>query len=429
VSASAARPPKDSLPDPLPARRLLDEPEIAGRIKARPEDFLVDEIPLYEASGEGEHLYLRVRKIGMAHGEMMSLLAMHYGVSLGAIGFAGMKDRTGVTHQTVSVHLPGVEAPPPPAHDRLEVLWQARHGNKLRRGHLRGNRFSIRLREIDPLKAPALWRRMQRLVASGVPDYFGPQRFGYRRNNHRLGQLFVHGRHDEVLAELLGSHGSPFPEHQRPHRELFDAGRYAESLPLWSRADVAERAALRVLAAGGDSRRAVRAVSREDRDFWISSLQSAIFNRVLDERLEHGSFASLDVGDVAFRHDNGSLFLVGEQDLVDDPERGPISKRLSDFEISPSGPLPGPGLLPALGRTLEREMAAIDRFEARPLLDPETRGPAGTRRPFRVRASNPAIEASQDEHGSFVRLAFDLPKGAYATVLLRELISDADDAS
>lgn len=428
MSASAVPPAQDALPDPLPARRLLDVPTVTGRIKVRPEDFLVDEIPLYDPVGEGEHLYLRVQKINMAHGEMMSLLAMHYRVSLAAIGFAGMKDRVGVTHQAVSIHLPGIEAPAPPQHERLSVLWQVRHANKLRRGHLAGNRFSIRVRDVDPLKAPLLWKRLLRLAEIGAPDYFGPQRFGYRRNNHRLGHLLLHGRHDEVLRELLGTGGTPFPEHQRPQRELFDAGRFAESLPLWSRADVAERAAIRALAAGADAARAVRAVPRDDRAFWVNSLQSAIFNRVLDERLDDGTLAALSIGDVAFIHGNGALFLVGEEDIAAGADRPSLRDRLESFEISPSGPLPGSGLVAATGRTHERELAAIERFGALPLLDSAAGGPEGTRRPFRNRVANPAIEASMDEQGPFVRVAFDLPKGAYATVVLRELILDAGES-
>jgi len=416
----------DRLPDPLPSRRLLEPPTLSGRIKLRAEDFLVDEIPLYEPAGEGEHLYLRLQKRDMPHGEMMSMLAIHYGVGLGAVGFAGMKDRVGVTQQTVSIHLPGIEAPPPPQNERLEILWQARHVNKLRRGHLRGNRFSIRIRDIDPLKAPHLWTRLRTLERLGVPDFFGPQRFGYRRNTHRLGHLLLQARFDDLVQELVGSRGSPFPEHQRAQRELADAGRYAESLPLWSRADVSERAVLRVLAAGGSSQRAVRAVHRDDRAFWCSALQSAVFNRVLDRRLEQGTLAALHEGDVAFIHDNGALFLVTAEDLAHDEARPPLAERLARFEISPSGPLPGPGLLAAAGATAAEEHEALRRFSAEALLEAASGGPEGARRPFRVRVSNPALEASMDEHGMFIRLAFDLPKGAYATVLLRELLLDPD---
>lgn len=423
---AADDPQAERLPDPLPSRWLLDPPVLHGRIKARAEDFLVDEIPLYEPAGEGEHLYLRVQKRHMAHGELIALLARHYDVAEEAIGFAGMKDRVGITQQTVSIHLPGRDDPPPPVDGRIELLWQARHVNKLRRGHLRGNRFAIRIREIDPLKVPLLWKRVERLVELGVPDFFGPQRFGYRRNNHVLGRLLLLGRHEALLAELLGARGSPFPEHQRQARELYDAGEARESLGLWHHGDFAERAALRALSAGAGAAKAVRAIRREHREFWVSSLQSAIFNRVLEDRIAEGRFGMLEEGDVAYRHDNGSLFLVTREDLDDrDPERE-LRGRHASFTISPSGPLPGPGMVAAAGRTLERERSAVDAFRAGALLDvagaDAAAVPEGTRRPLRVRVDHPSIDASFDEHGPYIRVAFDLPKGAYATVLLRELI-------
>lgn len=419
---AAFDPERDTLPDPLPMRWLLGEPTLRGRIKSRAEDFLVDEIPLYEPCGEGEHLYLRVQKRHMAHGELIELLAQHYQVGIGAIGFAGMKDRVGVTQQTVSIHLPGRIEPATPVDGRLEFLWQARHGNKLRRGHLCGNRFAIRLREIEPTKAPLLWKRLQRLLETGVPDFFGSQRFGYRHNNHVLGRLLLLGRYRALLEELLGAQGTPFPEHQRAAREAFDAERFDESLRGWHRGDYAERAAVRVLARGGSAAKAVRAINRDNRDFWVSALQSAIFNRVLSERIDAGSLAQLESGDVAFLHEKGALFLVTDADLSEvDPERA-LAARLASFEISPSGPLPGLGMLPSDGTTAARERSAIEAFRAESLIEPGSSAPSGTRRPLRVRVSNAVIEGSFDEHGPFVRIAFDLPKGAYATVLLRELM-------
>src|SRR5437870_13191447 len=128
--------------NPLPQRYLTDNPEasgVGGKIKLRPEDFLVDELPLYEPEGQGEHLYLGIQKTNVSHGELMACLRKHFGVPERAIGFAGMKDKAGITRQTVSVHLlndpPAVEIP----HARIQVLWALRHRNKIRRGHLAGN--------------------------------------------------------------------------------------------------------------------------------------------------------------------------------------------------------------------------------------------------------------------------------------------------
>ena len=211
---------------PLPQPYFTDEQGIGGRIKVRAEDFLVEEIPLYEPCGEGEHLYLFVEKTNVSHAELMSCLRRHFGVPERAIGYAGMKDKRAVTRQRISVHLLADPASLEIDHRRLRVISARRHRNKLRRGHLRCNRFSIRVRDVDPAQAPVARRILSRLEEIGVPGYVGAQRFGYRCNNHRMGAMLLDRDWDGALAELLGATGSPFPEHQRPRRELFDAGRF-----------------------------------------------------------------------------------------------------------------------------------------------------------------------------------------------------------
>ncbi|MFO0961813.1 MAG: tRNA pseudouridine(13) synthase TruD [Phycisphaerales bacterium] len=423
------RAPALRLPSPLPGRRTLDAAPLAGgRIKERPTDFLVEELPLYEPCGEGEHLYLRIAKTDLAHHEMIRLLAAHFAVDERAIGAAGMKDRAAVTSQTVSIHLP--TRPPLRAlqDPRMQVLWATWHTNKLRRGHLAGNRFSIRVRGVDPLRAPAAWRGLQLLCAQGAPDYFGPQRFGQRASNHLLGALLLRESWEELLGELLGAQGSPFPAHQRAARESADAGDFAQALAAWPRGDHPERAALRALAHGADARAAVRAIPRDILDLWHSAWQSAVFNRLLDERIDAGTLGALELGDVAWKHANGARFLVDEAAMAATGDEA-IAARAARWEISPSGPLPGPDCAPAAGEVARREAAAAQALGA-----PAPDSPAfarlrgGARRPMRVRASNPDIESGLDDHGTFVRLAFDLPAGSYATVLLRELGVDAPEA-
>lgn len=407
--------------DPLPRGRLLTTPPIAGLIKQRPEDFLVDEIPLYEPSGQGEHLYLGVQKRGMAHSEMLEVLMRHFGVPEEAIGFAGMKDKIAVTRQAVSIHLPGRE---PPAvelrHDRLGILWTQRHANKLRRGHLAGNRFSIRIRGIDPLRATTIWQGLRRLEREGVPDYYGAQRFGYRRNNHRMGAHLLNGDPDALLAELLGT-VTAFPEHQRRARELFDAGKHGESLGLWGRNDRAERVALNALAHGRSPRAAVKAISPAMRTFWISAFQSVVFNRLLDRRLSDGLLASIIEGDVAYKHaSRGQFTVTGAMLAAED-----FPARVASFEISPSGPMLGRGMVEPGSPVREWEHEATEALGVKPaIFSAKELDLEGTRRPFRVPVTNTELEGGFDEHGTFVRIAFDLPRGAYATVLLRELLGD-----
>lgn len=419
VTSTQPLPPSDD--DPLPRRRLLAAPEVTGVIKERPEDFLVDELPLYEPSGEGEHLYLGVQRQGMAHSEMLEILGRHFQVPEEAIGFAGMKDKVAVIRQAVSIHLPGREAPPVELRDdRLVVLWQRRHLNKIRRGHLAGNRFSIRIRKVDPIRAPLLWRGLRTLERDGIPDYYGAQRFGYRRNNHRLGRHLLNGDPEAMLDELLGT-SSWFPEHQREARELVVAKRYAESLRLWGRNDRAERVALQALAQGRSPRSAVKAISPAMRTFWISAYQSAVFNRLLDRRLDDGLFARIVEGDVAYRHGSRGQFTVTAAALAAED----MAARVASFDISPSGPMFGRGMIEPAGEVREWEFEATRAMGVRPeIFSAKEMDLDGTRRPFRVPVTNVELEGGFDEHGAYVRIAFDLPRGAYATVLVRELLGD-----
>ncbi len=412
--------------DPLPRRRLLSPDNTAGLaggvIKEREGDFLVDELPLYQPSGEGEHLYIGVQKQGMSHSEMVEVLSRHFAVREEAIGFAGMKDKVAVTRQMLSVHLPGRE---PPAtmlqHERIQLLWQDRHANKLRRGHLAGNRFSIRIRKLDPIKSPLIWRSLRILERDGVPDYYGAQRFGYRRNTHRLGRHLLNGDPDAFLAELVGT-TSPFPEHQREQRELVDAKRYDESLPMWSRNDRAERIAVKALAQGRSPGSATNAIPQHVRDFFISAYQSAVFNRLLDRRLEEGLFAKLIVGDVAYKHASRGQFTITPEIAATED----LAARVGSFELSPSGPMFGRGMIEPMSPVREWEHDATTRMGVLPeVMLAKELDLDGTRRPFRVPVTNTELEGGFDDHGTYIRLAFDLPRGAYATVLLRELLGDA----
>lgn len=138
-----------------PLISTTDLPAPGGRIGPSPEDFCVDEVPLYEPSGAGAHFYVRLRKRGLATPEAITLLAQAASVESHEIGSAGMKDKHAVTTQWLSV--PADRAKPPEAWslpDGLQILAVSRHNNKLRTGHLRGNSFCIRLVDVAPDAVP-----------------------------------------------------------------------------------------------------------------------------------------------------------------------------------------------------------------------------------------------------------------------------------
>ncbi len=159
-------------------------PALRGRLRAFPEDFQVTELPSVEPTGEGEHVWLWVRKRNETTPRVAAQLARLAGIHPRQVSYAGLKDRQAVTEQWFSVQLPGREAPDWSALDNetVKVLRAVRHGRKLRRGTLRGNRFRIVLRNTTgPLDE---WQQRLGLIrAHGVPNYFGEQRFGRNASN------------------------------------------------------------------------------------------------------------------------------------------------------------------------------------------------------------------------------------------------------
>lgn len=210
---------REARPRIVPAEPRLasgDLPGAGGRIGPEPEDFAVDELPEHEPSGEGEHLWVRVRKRALTTQDAIALLARAAHVRPGDVGSAGMKDKHAVTTQWLS--LPAAAPPPetwqlPP---ELEVLEHRRHGKKLRTGQLAGNRFRIRLVEMSHQgleRAEAICRR---LVERGVPNHFGAQRFG-------LGG----GNLERALAWLIAG-APPLGKKTRFYRKLYPSVIQAE---------------------------------------------------------------------------------------------------------------------------------------------------------------------------------------------------------
>ncbi len=243
--------------DPLQPPPLLtpDLPGIGGRIKVEPEDFEVEEIPAYEPSGTGEFVYLWIEKRDMGADFFVRQVARRLGIAPGEVGTAGMKDRRAVTRQMVSVPATCADRLAALDGDGIRLLHQSRHGNKLRPGHLHGNRFRILIRDADPAAAERLEPILAQLREQGLPNFYGPQRFG------RDGETVLHG-----LALL------------RPERS-----------PL-----------------------AGRRLSPFLRKLSLSAVQSALFNNHLARRLGDGLLRRVLPGDVMGRWPFGGLFVAEE---------------------------------------------------------------------------------------------------------------------
>ncbi|AKU90000.1 tRNA pseudouridine(13) synthase TruD [Vulgatibacter incomptus] len=305
---------------PLPFA-TRDLPGVPALFKAVPEDFRVDELPAYLPSGEGEHVFVRVEKRGRDTREVVAELSRALRFPERDVGVAGLKDRHAVTTQWLSLARIDPAEALTLAGEGWRVLEAARHGNKLRTGHLRGNRFRILLRGVDEAGAVRANAIAEALRQRGLPNYFGPQRFGRSGDNAEVGRLLLLGKDDPRARRAL-----------RDHRM---------------------------------------------RRFLVSAFQSGIFNRVLAARLEEGTWATPLEGDVLQKLPAGGLFVCAEPS-VDLP-------RVASFECSITGPLPGAKVRPSpVGEPARLEDAILAETGVGPEHLAASRDAMGARRALRL---------------------------------------------
>ncbi|MFW5815926.1 MAG: tRNA pseudouridine(13) synthase TruD [Wenzhouxiangella sp.] len=321
-----------------------------GLIRARPDDFEVEEVLGHQPSGAGEHLWLWVEKREQNTVDVAAMLARAAGLHPRQVSFAGLKDRNAVTRQYFSLHLAGRDDPDWRAADLpgVRVLSGQRSARKIQRGRLHGNRFTLVVRALTGDREE-IEQRLLRLRDHGAPNGFGEQRFG-GNNVARARALFA--------GEL-----KPKP-------------------------------------------------SKNKRGFYLSAARSLLFNRVLQRRIDDGSWNRILEGEVAMLDGSRSFFLP-------EPADPAIGERCQRLDVHPTGPLAGAGDSPLTGEVAELEQAV---FAAEPelLRGLQRFGLRHERRPLRMRVGE--LEWSWPQPNT-LRLAFTLGQGSYATSVLRELIA------
>ncbi|MBC8379471.1 MAG: tRNA pseudouridine(13) synthase TruD [Planctomycetes bacterium] len=391
---------------------------VGGQIKTIPADFVVEEIPLYEFAGTGTHVYAYIQKKGLTTAELIARLGQSLNVRKFDIGYAGRKDSNAITRQWVSIEHIDPEKIENLDLSGIKVLDVTRHGNKLKVGHLKGNRFIIRLRNlncpVDQARTTAQ-QVMDVLCRRGVPNYFGPQRFGYRYDSHLLGGAIIKNDIKEFFEILLGRPELDPQEEFIEARRLYQQGDFEAAFYAWHPALRDHRKALRVLMKNGGklNKKTLRAMDARLLSLFVSAWQSDLFNAVLVKRL--GQIETLLEGDMAYKHENGACFRVEDVEAE--------QPRCEAFDISPTGPLFGKRMTKLIGPAGDIENSILDPVE---LTDEDyTRlkryGGTGGRRPLRFEPKNTDITTGTDDHGDFLQLRFELPSGCYATVLLREI--------
>jgi tRNA pseudouridine13 synthase len=331
-------------------------PPATGEIRTVPEDFQVEERLGFAADDAGGHVLLQVEKRGANTGWVAAQLARHATVPVRDVGFSGHKDRHAVTRQAYTLPLP-------PAFDVAQCLqWQGegyrvlearRHARKLRPGSHRANHFALRIRRLQGVPA-AIEARLEAVRERGVPNYFGPQRFGRDGSN--------------LQRALEWADGGPAPR------------------------------------------------DRVQRSFVLSAGRSELFNRVLASRVAAGTWDRLLPGEAVMLDGRRSFFVADAPDET-------LRQRCRELDVHPSGPLAGAGASPAKedAGALETQMlasgAGLVELLARERLEHE-------RRSLRL----PVRQLAWTLREETLELSFELPRGAFATAVLHELLQAAWDA-
>ncbi len=384
-------------------------PGVGGVIKETPEDFVVTEIPAYEPSGVGEHLYLTIEKCGITTLEAIRRVAQELKIAEKEIGYAGMKDAVGVTRQTISLQKIKPEAVLGRDLNGVKVLGAVSHGNKLKLGHLKGNRFRIVVRGVTLDSSDSIAAILYVLIARGVPNWFGYQRYGIQGNSHLIGNAMLRRDWKSAVDSLIGNSHSVTDADWKSAIDSYRHGQYSDAFKRMPKHCRSERDILqRLISKPDDHEKAFSVVHPRLKKLYLSAYQSSLFDKVVNQRL-----AELDQiwqGDLAWKHINGACFLV--EDVAVDSERA------ARFEISATGPMFGCRMKQPSGRQLLLEQQVLvdadmelDTFDPGNGLSLE-----GERRPLRVPLGEPVFQLEGDN----LILEFTLPKGCFATSVVRE---------
>ena len=338
-----------------------------GRIKCSPEDFVVEELAAYEPSGEGTHLFLKFEKRGLTTDAAVRAITKALGIQMRDVGIAGMKDKVAVTTQWVSVPAPP-KAPDLEERakalviDNIKVLDAKRHTNKLKTGHLKGNRFDLIVRDVPADAVADVVATMERIGKEGVPNAFGTQRFGTQGDNAQKAREWLTGK----------------------------------------------------VRAPGDPRL---------RRFHFSALQSAAFNALLDARIADGTWNQPLLGDLLKKEDTGGMFLC--TDVQADRERADRGEVCPTGPIVGARMRWPEGEVKALEERLVAPfLEAVDLERARSLGEGTRRAlrlhvsGCSVAQVMNNEGVPGANENDNREQLRSLRVQFVLPNGAYATTVL-----------
>jgi tRNA pseudouridine13 synthase len=346
----------------------LNHSNIDVYFKQSKDDFIVTEVPLYEFSGEGEHLVLKMRKKDLATWDALELIAKEVGCRSRDIGYAGLKDKNAMTIQYISIHRQYEEKLDKFKHPQIKFLEKTYHNNKIKIGHLKGNKFFIRLKRVMPIHKMKLESALEQIATHGMANYFGYQRFGIDGDNYKKGEALINGDLKVRDRKLRGMYINAYQSY------LFN---------LW----LSKRIEISKLIDSFKANEIALKLNLEERTIKEIQKQKHPFKILKGDLFNHYPY--------------GKLFAI--ENITEEADKFFLRDRV------PTGLLSGKKTKYALDDALKFEKEFIKETKEN-----------GSRRFAWIFPQN--ISSEYKEEKNWFELNFELPKGSYATELIGELL-------
>ncbi len=405
---------------------LTPQKGIGGQIRNTNEDFYVEEIPETLPSGEGPNTWIWIEKEGRNTLDVVLDIARELGINRKQMGFAGMKDKSAVTRQWICVSNKTPEELQE-LEDKLhhvKIIDIIPNQKKLRIGQLIGNKFRLMVRDLEDSDSAAQQAEeiLNILKEKGVFNYYGYQRFGKDRpNTHLVGKALIKGGVKAAVDRYVGYPFNTEPKHIQEARKFYDDGELEEALDDMPSGMRYEKMMIRTLLKEKKKKGeldeksyilALRSLPKPLSRMFVHAYQSYLFNKAVSERSKLGINQYVE----------GDILLDNEEHIIHEFEAEEINQRIKDFQAHPSAPLYGSKVPLAGGELGKMEQKILDeenlKLEDFTVPKMPKLGSHGIRRAIRFKIWDVSAEAT--ENG--VLIGFSIPKGSYATSVLREVM-------
>lgn len=399
---------------------------IGGQIREKYEDFYVEELPESQPSGTGPNTWIFIEKIGRNTLDVVLDIAREYKLSRKRMGFAGMKDKAAITRQWICISnwdeekIQGLEE----KLYNVKILKVTQNEKKLRIGQLIGNKFRILIKNTNDPENDADTAKtiLDKLSRVGVPNYYGWQRFGAKRPNTQVvGKYLV----ENDLKKAVDSYiGNPYPgekSHIQNVRKLYDEGQYLEAYQSMPAGMRYEKMMLKELMKEYRKKeklddksyiKALWSLPKPLSRMFVHAYQSALFNKVVSERAKFG----ID------KYVEGDIMVDNQEHLIHEYDVQEIQEEITNFQAHPTAPLYGSKVPLAEGRVgeIEQQILNEEKLKLSDFTVPKMPklGSHGLRRAIRFKVWDTSVEHTDQG----LLLEFSIPKGCYATAVLREVM-------